>query len=242
MVLRSRTYRYRRSREHPRVQELKIDSIVQDARLQVRQKIDESVVRRYASLYRTGVELPPIQVIKIGKEHVLADGWHRIAALRLFGRTEVSAEVIEGTLADARATAALANLKSGKPLRRAEIHAAFRLNVKAKRHLRGDGSLNTYREIAAELGGTRAYTTIRNLMMRHFPRIAAQYGTEFIAPDHEFFLRATLGGLARTIEAYASLKSPDQRAEAIERAEETLRKMKAHAEPRLSNKSRDLTS
>ena len=78
MVLRSRTYRYRRSREHPHVQELKIDSIVQDAGLQVRQKIDESVVRRYASLYRTGVELPPIQVIKIGKEHVLADGWHRI--------------------------------------------------------------------------------------------------------------------------------------------------------------------
>src|SRR5437764_270221 len=77
------------------------DLIRKDGGTQLREKMDEETVARYAELMRGGVKLPAVVVFHDGEHYWLAEGFHRDAAAGRAGRTEIEADVRRGTLRDA---------------------------------------------------------------------------------------------------------------------------------------------
>ena len=96
---------------------LSIGDIVIDDNLNVRDELDKDTIERYAECFD---QLPPVVVFDIDDGYLLADGFHRVEAAKRLGRTDIDADVREGTRKDTEEYAALANLKHGKPLTRAE--------------------------------------------------------------------------------------------------------------------------
>jgi ParB-like chromosome segregation protein Spo0J len=60
--------------------------------------LDQARVRDYAAHLD---EFPPVVVFRTPQGLLLADGYHRVAAARLGGRDEITAEIREGTRSDA---------------------------------------------------------------------------------------------------------------------------------------------
>lgn len=159
-----------------RIETVQISTLLRDPRFQVRQKLDQQTINRYAAVYSSGRAMPPIKVALVNGAAVVVDGWHRLAALDKLGRYQVAAEIVEASEQEAIWLAAQANLEHGLRLKSPEIRTAFRAYVRAKKHQKKWGNLKSYREIAEELGGLRRYTTIRHWMMKDFPNIAARMG------------------------------------------------------------------
>ena len=65
------------------------------------------------------------------------------------------------------------------PLKANEYRRKFQVFVGAGKHHRVDGSLKSYREIAAEIGGARGYTTVRNWMKQDFPGVFRAMGGHY---------------------------------------------------------------
>jgi hypothetical protein len=83
--------------------QLNIDSIRIDGGTQPRAKLRDDVINEYADLMRSGTVFPPVTVFHDGQDYWLADGFHRLRAWRDSRPNEpIEAEVIPGTLADAR--------------------------------------------------------------------------------------------------------------------------------------------
>ena len=156
---------------------LRIGQIARDRAFQMRKKVDAGTVQRYAGVYRSGKEMPPVDVAVVEGVHILVDGWHRVAALERLGRTSVEAKVID---ASSRAAAVLlgvqANLAHGVPLKRAEVRTAFRAFVRAKGHVLPRGKLMSYAELAKYFGKSKG--TMHTWMRRDFKRVAAAMGSE----------------------------------------------------------------
>ena len=112
-----------------------ISRLVRDPSYQVRQRVDEATVARYANILAEGVAMPPIRVASVNGVLVLVDGWHRVAAHDRRGLREIEAEVIKATASEAQWMAAAANLSHGLPLRRAEIRTAFQALIRARQHI-----------------------------------------------------------------------------------------------------------
>ena len=68
--------------------ELEITSITRDKRTQPRAVIDEFIVNEYRIDMLAGDEFPPPIVFKEDGYNYLADGWHRVAAAEMIGRTD----------------------------------------------------------------------------------------------------------------------------------------------------------
>lgn len=155
-----------------------LDSILTVPGWQVRTRLNAPTVRRYADLMERGQSLPPIKAATIGGKLYLMDGAHRMEAARLAGKIDIPAEIVEGlSEADARWEAASANLTHGLPLKPKEHRAVFRAFVEAGKHRKG-GRYHSYREMASDLGGIRAHTTLRNWMKKDFPKIAKAMGDD----------------------------------------------------------------
>jgi hypothetical protein len=153
---------------------LRIEHLVRDKKYQMRTKLDERTVKRYAAAMKAGQEFPAVTVVDVGGLKLLVDGWHRVAALEALGETEVRAEVVEGTRRDARWLAAEANLKHGLPLKTIEIRSVFRAFINSRQHVKPNGRPLSYRDIGKQLGIN--HNTVRNWMKRDFPLIAARMG------------------------------------------------------------------
>ncbi len=157
-----------------------LDDIVKHAPWQVRTKLDESAITRYSKMTQAGSVPPPIKVARVKGKLYLVDGWHRMEAGALQTHRglgegyEVVALVAEMTREEAMWEAAKANMGHGVPLKGKDLHAVFKAFIKAKRHVKADGSLMSYREIAPLIG--RPHTTIRHWMLRYFPATAAKMG------------------------------------------------------------------
>ena len=80
---------------------LNINNIVIDKGTQSREKISEDTVTDYAEAMSAGDQFPPITVFHDGVDYYLADGFHRLHAVRRIGKTSIQAEVKTGTLRDA---------------------------------------------------------------------------------------------------------------------------------------------
>lgn len=138
---------------------LPLADITVDWRVQVRVAgLDEDAVAAYAAVFASGGQLPPVVVFHDERNGALylADGFHRVAAARQAGLTEIAAEVRSGGLVAAIEYAEEANL-----------HHGLRLSNRDKRHIllrrlaRGHVWASwSNRALAAALGVAEA--TIRN--------------------------------------------------------------------------------
>lgn len=90
-----------------------IEKIRMDGTLQARASMRTEVIEEYAESYRAGVAMPPPVVFHDGRVYWLADGWHRIEAIRIVGSTTVVCEIKYGGKADAIKFACSANQHHG---------------------------------------------------------------------------------------------------------------------------------
>jgi len=80
---------------------INIQSIIIDKGTQSRAQISEETVSEYAEAMHGGDQFPPITVFHDGVDYYLADGFHRLHALKRLGKTSIAANVESGTLRDA---------------------------------------------------------------------------------------------------------------------------------------------
>lgn len=122
-----------------------LDDLVLDPTLNLRDRLDDFTVERYAEAWE---RMPPVTVFDVDQRWLLADGFHRHAAAVMLGKRSIPAEIREGTFNDALDFVACANLFHGLPLTRAERRRA----VEVKLRLHHDWS---DRRTAEELGVSR---------------------------------------------------------------------------------------
>ena len=158
----------------PEVIEVAIKDIVQDARLQVRAKLDVKLVAKYAGEMEAGAIFPAVTLGRVDEALLLVGGWHRLAAYRELGVREVEATVAVMTFEEALWAAADDNRRHGKPLTRPEIRTVFRKYMEAGKYKKGTHKLKSYREIGEELN--IRHNTIHSWMRKDYPRIARKMG------------------------------------------------------------------
>jgi hypothetical protein len=156
-----------------------LPKVIRHGPLQVRQKLDPRAVKRYADMTRAGSVPPPIKVGRVRGHLYLLDGWHRMEAGALQVQSGLDGEMVRATVAhmsrqEATWEAAKANLGHGVQYRSRELHEVFKAFIKAKRHVKPDGSTMSYREIGPVIG--KPHTTIRTWMLKYFPKLAADMG------------------------------------------------------------------
>lgn len=213
-----------------------LKDIVLQARFQVRAKLDLGIVKRYASAYKQGEELPPLIVAKVNKALVLVDGWHRLGALRSLGSMLVDVEIVEcASERDALWLAAKANLTHGLPLKAKEVRHVFRAYVHSRQHYASKGRLKSYRDIASDLGGVVSYNTIRNWMQKDYPRVFKAMGGNdeppagnggLIGQEVVTMSETSKEHLGIAYAAFRGIADSDERDEVIREAEEVLKAMR----------------
>ena len=112
------------------VQILLISAIRRDGQTQHRVAIDPSIIAEYASLMREGVSFPPVRVWWDGSDYWLSDGFQRVSAAEIAGRTQIAAKVLHGTLSDAQWDSYAANAAHGSRHSWAETQIVIRLALK----------------------------------------------------------------------------------------------------------------
>lgn len=122
-----------------------LDDLVLDPNLNLRDRLDDYTVERYAEAWE---RMPPITVFDVDQRWLLADGFHRHAAAVMLGKRTIPAEVRAGSFNDALDFVSSVNLFHGLPLSRAERRRA----VEVKLRLHHDWS---DRRTAEELGVSR---------------------------------------------------------------------------------------
>lgn len=157
---------------------VELDEIIIDRRFQVRNRTDAQTVKTYTSAMQAGSEFPPVTLAEIDGRLFLIDGFHRFDAATSIGRQGIEAVVVPMTEREALKTSAVANLTHGLRLTKTEKLNAFKQFIKGGGHLKERGKLKSYREIASELHGIGTHGTVRNWMVKHFPRIAHQMGDD----------------------------------------------------------------
>lgn len=213
-----------------------LESVVRDPAMQVRNRMEDRLVRDYAKAMENGAAFPPIQLAEVNGALLLVDGWHRHAAAHSIGREVMDAVVTKMTRKEAQKASATANTRHGKPLKSSEYRTAFKNFIKGGGHKRTDGKLMSYRDLATALGGQVGHTTIRNWMRKYFPRIADAYGPEGphgsstaepprIDVEGNNF-RQTRQALTDALNLYRLLGNPENRYMIIRQAERALSLMK----------------
>jgi hypothetical protein len=151
------------------IETIEISSIIREKKYQVRNKLDDSTVRKYSLVLLAGHTLPPILIAKVGNALYLVDGWHRVKANEKIGCSAVQAEIVETTELKVGWLAAVANTTHGLPLKSSEMRKVFRAYIKAGEYIEGRKP-KSYREIARDLGGLKSPKTIWHWMKADFPR------------------------------------------------------------------------
>ena len=174
-------------RRGPVRETIPIDSLICDAGTHVRAATDDDVIEDYAERLAEGVEFPPVVVFRHGSDDYLADGFHRVSASRRAGRTEIEAEVHDGTREDALWFALGANRAHGQRLTRKDKTHAVRLALQAWPQL-------SYARIAAHVGCSR----------QHVGQVRAQGASTFPLPDRPDRVVGVDGNLHRAYTPPAS--------------------------------------
>ncbi len=92
---------------------INVNNIVIDKGTQAREEMREDAIADYAEAMKAGDEFPPIIVFFDGVDYYLADGFHRLGAVKLLGKTSIQADIRSGTLRDAIWYSVGANDKHG---------------------------------------------------------------------------------------------------------------------------------
>lgn len=131
---------------------LPISAIEKLPELQPRFKLYPETVEDYVIELENGNKAKPVLIYKIRDiedRYILCDGWHRIAAAITFGMEIITVKVIEGTWAEAKKAAAIANKGNSRPLNPLEKERALEMYLDALEELGQEESL---REIAKATG------------------------------------------------------------------------------------------
>lgn len=97
-----------------------LTSIFIEQSIQPRAKLDMKRVRDFAELMSSGQRFPAVVVFELQQGLTLADGAHRLEALKIAGHEVVAVQVMQGTLREAALFAIQANAAHGQSLTRAE--------------------------------------------------------------------------------------------------------------------------
>ena len=154
-----------------KIREIPLDDLVLDPNLNLRDRLDDFTVERYADSWD---RLPPITVYSIEGRLLVADGFHRHAAAVMLGKRTIRAEIIEGTFTDALDFVSSVNLFHGLPLTRAERRRAVEVKLK----LHHDWS---DRRMAEELAVSRELVAkIRRQLIesRQIPNLPGRVGAD----------------------------------------------------------------
>ena len=154
-----------------KIREIPLDDLVLDPNLNLRDRLDDFTVERYADSWD---RLPPITVYNIDDRLLVADGFHRHAAAVMLGKRTIRAEIIEGTFTDALDFVSSVNLFHGLPLTRAERRRAVEVKLK----LHHDWS---DRRMAEELAVSRELVAkIRRQLIesRQIPNLPGRVGAD----------------------------------------------------------------
>ena len=154
-----------------KIREIPLDDLVLDPNLNLRDRLDDFTVERYADSWD---RLPPITVYEIDERLVIADGFHRHAAAVMLGKSAINAEIIVGTFAEALDFVSSVNLFHGLPLSRAERRRAVEIKLK----LHHDWS---DRRMAEELAVSRELVAkIRRQLIesRQIPNLPGRVGAD----------------------------------------------------------------
>ncbi len=153
------------------IREVPLDDLVLDPGLNLRDRLDDFTVERYADSWE---RLPPITVFEVNDRLLIADGFHRHAAAVMLGKRTIPAEIKVGTFTEALDFVASVNLFHGLPLTRAER----RRTVEVKLKLHPDWS---DRRMAQELAVSRELVfKIRKQLIdsRQIPALAGRIGAD----------------------------------------------------------------
>ena len=129
---------------------LKINNLRIDGGTQPRAQLDGVTVSEYADAMERGVEFPPVKVMHDGDNYWLYDGFHRLKAAQNIGRTEIDAEVEQGTKEDAQWASLAANKDHGLRRSKSDVRRA----VKRAIDMKGE-QCSTY-EIAKHVGASQS--------------------------------------------------------------------------------------
>ena len=222
---------------------IELRDLLRIPRFQIRET-DSHTVQRYAHALRAGAEFPPIKAAKITGALVLVDGYHRAAAHEIIGAAFIEAEVIEASESEAQWLAAEANLRHGRPLKRAEVRKAFAAFIRARRFkeaAKGNhpARLLSLREISRELGGIVPHTTVRNWLIKDHPKVAGLYSGEedpwskaeppAPEPAETIFTREAETAIRVAVTAARGVQDPQRRGQIIAATEEALREIREAA-------------
>ena len=211
-----------------------IKNLVRDPGFQVRSRLDDATVSRYANVIAEGCTMPPIRVALVNGALVVVDGHHRLAAHEQRGALEIEAEIIKASADEAQWLAAVANMAHGLPLRGKEIRTVFRAMLKARKHLAKPttgammpGKLLSYRELAALMGGVVRHTSLHKWMREDFPDIArrmADAGTgeasrENRRDDTSVFYNTVMASIATASANAAGVREAEARGTMIKAVE-----------------------
>jgi hypothetical protein len=127
------------------IRDVALDDLVLDPNLNLRDRLDDFTVERYAEAWD---RLPPITVYEVDERWLIADGFHRHAAAVMLGKRTIPAEIRLGSFTDALDYVSSVNLFHGLPLARTERRRAVEVKLK----LHHDWS---DRRTAEELGVSR---------------------------------------------------------------------------------------
>ena len=92
-----------------------------DLSLQTRAGTDADTIKTYAEAMADGAQFPDVTVFTDGTKYWLADGFHRVMAAKVNGKSAISADVRKGTEDDAVVFGGTANNKQGKCPTRADV-------------------------------------------------------------------------------------------------------------------------
>ncbi|MFO0910549.1 MAG: transcriptional regulator [Isosphaeraceae bacterium] len=109
------------------IREVALNELVLDPNLNLRDRLDDFTVERYADSWD---RLPPITVYDVDGRLLVADGFHRHAAAVMLGKHKIKAEVCHGTFTEALDFVSSVNLFHGLPLTRAERRRAVEVKLK----------------------------------------------------------------------------------------------------------------
>ena len=153
------------------IRDVPVDDLVLDPNLNLRDRLDDFTVERYADAWE---RMPPITAFEVEGRLLIADGFHRHAAAVMLDRRMIPAEIRQGTFAEALDYVSGVNLFHGLPLSRAERRRA----VEVKLRLHHDWS---DRRLAEEMGaGREMIAKVRKLLVDagQVPASAARIGAD----------------------------------------------------------------
>lgn len=123
--------------------------------LQTRAALNEDTVQDYADAMERGDKFPAVTVFTDGAEYYLADGFHRVEALRRIGKKAVVAELQDGNFKAALLYALKANSTHGLRRTNADKRHALEMAWNAREELFGGEPSNAL--LAETCGVTRQW-------------------------------------------------------------------------------------